>query len=66
MKYGICKKAGRNCEVGRMYAVISGGNLCDAYEAKKVRGRIYIKFVCVGRFGRGELDEYFGELCDVA
>ena len=66
MRFGICKKSGRGCVEGRTYAIADGGVLRDAYEAARLDGRLWVKFVCVGRFGEAELGEYFGELCVVA
>lgn len=66
MRFGMCVKGGRGCEVGKTYAIARGGVLRDAYEAVRVDGRLLVKFVCVGRFGEAELGEYFGMLREAA
>ncbi len=66
MRFGICKKDARGCKEGHTYAIADGGVLRDAYEAACLDGRLWVKFVCVGRFGEAELGEFFGELRVVA
>ena len=65
MRYGFCKKSGRGCEAGHLYACVKGGILWDVYEAMKINGRLCVKLVTVGRFGDGEIGEYFGTLNDM-
>lgn len=66
MRFGMCVKGGRGCEVGKTYVICSGGVLRDVYEAVRLDGRLFVKPVCVARFGDGEIGSFFGMLREVA